>query len=176
MIKIDLKELAEFLVKAKKKAWAGNGKEVKPQRPGFKELSVKEGNWEYRDSYRGFYSAPGQEIVRLKGEPVWHMAYSGGMKPEYYGNLRLAKEVFAFLKKALKKVDEDEPFRGPSRFESEYDELIYHNYPKGDITNFSGCETIKNSRVQFDCTYFEQDYIGGLIVPKNWKDLVIVGE
>ena len=35
---INLKELAVFLVTAKTKTYAGDGNEIDPQRPGFREL------------------------------------------------------------------------------------------------------------------------------------------
>ena len=41
-------KLAEFLVRAKVNAYAGDNAEVVPQRPGFNELEHKEGNLEYQ--------------------------------------------------------------------------------------------------------------------------------
>jgi len=98
-------EFAEFLVRAKKETYAGGGEEVSPQRPGFKELEYKEGDWYYRDSYSGFYQAPGQEVVYFQGKPVWAMAYSGGMKKEFHGDEALAKKTFGFLQKCLSQVE-----------------------------------------------------------------------
>lgn len=156
-MEVDLRELAKFLVKAKKKTYAGNGKEIKPQRPGFKELEFKEGKWHYRDSYAGFFSAPGQEVVRFGGRPVWAMAYSGGMKEKYQGNAKFATEVFNFLKKALNKVGAAKPFRGPERFKT--GDFLYLSKSKGGIKEFRGQERIyyKGRLV------FQQEYIGGLI-------------
>lgn len=70
----DPEQLAGFLVRAKAKTYAGNGKASATQRPGFRELGFSDGAWSYRDSYAGFYSATGQEVVRFKGRPVWMMA------------------------------------------------------------------------------------------------------
>lgn len=157
---INLNELRKFLVKAKISTYAGDGKEVEPQRPGFKELEYKEGNYEYRDSYCGFYSAPGQEIVRVNGKPIWHMAYSGGMKKEFHYNLEFAKRTFNFLRECLKRVSEDKPYRGPDHFkEKDYE---YVNEVEGTIENFSGSEKIlfKGKVV------FEQKYVGGIIIEK----------
>lgn len=155
---LDLKELSKFLVKAKIQSYAGDGKEVQPQRPGFNELEFSDGDWDYRDSYSGFYSAPGQEIVRYKGKPIWSMAYSGGMKQKYHGNFNFAKQTFGFLKKALELVEESKPFRGSENFQE--GDYKYVNEVKGDIRNFKGTEKIfyKDEEV------FRQDYIGGLIV------------
>lgn len=162
-MEFDLEELAEFLVKAKTRTYAGEGAEVPPekvQRPGFEELEYSEGDWNYRDSYSGFFSAPGQEVVRYKGIPVWVMAYSGGMKPEYYGDHEFAEQTFTFLKKALLKVEKSRPFRGPSYFkEGDYE---YFNESKGDVANFKGHEKILFRGKEV----FSQDYFGGLILYK----------
>jgi len=158
---IDLKELTEFLVKAKVETYAGDGAEVDSQRPGFKELEFIEGEWEYRDSYSGFYMAPGQEIVRFEGKPIWSMAYSGGITKKYQGNFDFAKQIFEFLKKALKLVDKNKPYRGPDNFkEGDYE---YVSRVEGDVSWFKG-----NEKILFKGeVVFKQDYIGGLIIDKD---------
>lgn len=156
----NLNELARFLVKAKVQAYAGDGREVSPERPGFEELEFSEGIWNYRDSYSGFFFAPGQEIVRVNGQPVWAMAYSGGMRPEYHGDRAFAKRTFTFLKKALLLVEESRPFRGPNQLqEGDYE---YTDASEGDITDFKGTEHILYQGNEV----FRQHYIGGLIIPK----------
>lgn len=158
---VNLKELAKFLVKAKRQTYAGEGGEVTPERPGFKELEYSEGSYNYRDSYTGFFSAPGQEIVRLKGVPIWSMAYSGGMKPEYHNNVEFAEKTFTFLINALLRVTEDIPFRGPKNFKE--GDFEYINKVEGDIASFRGQEKILFEGKEV----FSQDYIGGLIVHKK---------
>lgn len=157
----DLEKLAEFVVKAKLRTYAGDGKEVKPERAGFKELEYKEGVWAYRDSYTGFYAAPGQEVVRFDGRPIWVMSYNGGMMPEYIGDIEFAKTAFMFLKLALSKVTVSRPFRGPEMLM--YEGWEYRDRGKGDITNFNRGEHIlfKGRKV------FAQDYIGGLVIHKD---------
>ncbi|VVB78803.1 Uncharacterised protein [uncultured archaeon] len=174
--KFNLEELAEFLVKAKKATYAGDGKEVPSQRPGFKELEYNEGDFSYRDSYAGFFMAPGQEYVRFKGEPIWLMSYTGGMNQELFGDVDFAKQTFAFLKKALSLVNMSSPFRGPAVFRSE--KFEYSSSVKGDISSFKGRERIwhdseagekSNGINLYDLDYiFEQDYIGGLVIPKTF--------
>jgi hypothetical protein len=159
---LDLGELTQFLLRARKQGWAGSGQKVivGPQRPGFKEFYYKERNWEYTDSYTGYYYAPGQEVVRFKDIPVWNMAYNGGMTPEYHGRLKFSKEVNVFLKKALLKVESEKPFRGPTWFvEGDFE---YLNHSEGDISNFKGTERIMHCGKEV----FKQDYIGGLIIHK----------
>jgi hypothetical protein len=157
---INLDELTDFLIVAKKQAYAGDGQELKPQRPGFKELEYEQGKWYYRDSYSGFFFAPGQEVVSFEGKPVWAMAYSGGMRPEYHGDVDFAKKIFGFLKKALALIEKSRPFRGPNRLEE--GDLVYVDKSEGDIQEFRGREEISyRGKV-----VFRQDYIGGLIIGK----------
>lgn len=153
-------KIKEFLIKAKKVTYAAGGAEVDPQRPGFKELEYTEGDLNYRDSYTGYYMAPGQEVVRLNGKPVWHMTYSGGMKKEYHGDYDFVHKVFEFLKKCLTLVPEDKPYRGPEEFEE--GDLRYTSELQGDFENFVGTEKIyyKGKEV------FKQVYTGGAIVSK----------
>lgn len=158
-----LGELASFLMRARATGYAGGAKEVSnPQRPGFKEFPpYREGDFEYIDSYSGFYQAPGQEVVRYKGKPAWHMAYSGGMLPEFHGDLAFAKQIYGFLRKALARPNPQKPFRGPARFAEGDFEYLDDN--EGDLADFNGVEriTCKGREV------FRQRYIGGRIVHKE---------
>jgi hypothetical protein len=189
--KADVQELARFLVRAKVQTYAGNQREMdQPQRPGFKELVFKEGRWEYRDSYLGFYSAPGTETVMFDGRPVWAMSYSGTMDKRYYGDEEFASRTFAFLRRALSEVTVERPFRGPNFYFMDEDgqrrwtylcnshgstitSLIEEhlapgasyedNCTLGIITGFVGKEVIQYD----DRQVFVQDFVGGLIVPKT---------
>jgi hypothetical protein len=159
-MQIDLEKLAQFIVDAKKQTYAGDGIEASPERSGFKELEYSKGNWAYRDSYTGYYMAPGQEIVRFEGKPVWAMAYSGGMLPEYQTDKALAKLTFSFLKQALNRVETASPYRGPSFYKNE--EWIYLNDSEGNITDFFGTEHVFYNGLKV----FRQRYIGGIVMPK----------
>ena len=158
---VNLDDLAKFIVRAKKAAYAGEGREVKPQRPQFKELAYTEGGFQYRDSYTGFYQAPGQEVVSFKGNPVWALAYSGGMAVKYHQDIDFALKTFDFLKQALLRVEESRPFRGPNQLtEGDWE---YHDQSYGNITRFKGGEKIF---YRGEVVFF-QDYIGGLIIRKD---------
>ena len=160
-MKLDLDELAKFLVKAKTSTYAVSGKEVLAQRPGFKELEFREGNLSYRDSYAGFFMAPGQEVVRFNNQPIWAMAYSGGMLPEYREGQEFAEKTFSFLKKALMQVRQTRSFRGPQNLKE--GKWEYKNSSKGSVADFNGTEQIYFERKEV----FKQNYIGGLIIPKS---------
>ncbi len=98
--------------------------------------------------------------MRLKGKPIWAMAYSGGMLPEYHGDVKFAKQTFTFLKKCLLRIDVARPFRGPKNFkEGDYE---YKDSSKGDLSDFSGTEHIFYRGKEV----FRQQYIGGLIVAR----------
>ena len=161
MEKINLEELAKFLVKAKVNTYATIDKmKITPERLGFDELEYKEGDFYYRDSYCGFFQAPGMEIVRFKGNPIWTLAYSGGMLEGLQEDVKYANQVFTFLKDALKNVPVEIPFRGPENFTN--DEWKYINKVEGNIVRFIGKEKILHQGREV----FSQDYIGGIVIEK----------
>lgn len=136
-----LKELQEFIDRAGKATYAGDGKyEENPERPGFYELVYdNETPWNYRDSYTGHNRSGGQEVVRYEGKPVWWSGYGGGM---IEGKEDLADETFAFLKKALKEDEKGfDSLRGPHSFLDGDWEYSYTQ--DGGIDDFYGYEEIK---------------------------------
>ncbi len=153
-----LVELAGFLVRAKKSTYAGNGSLVLPQKPGFKELEFRLGDFYYRDSYTGYYQALGMETVYFQNKSVWAMSYNGGMKKDFYS---VSSETFGFLKKALSLVPEEFPFRGPKKFKE--NDFEYSFSFKGNIEQFVGEETIKLKAKKI----YSQNIIGGLIIEKE---------
>jgi hypothetical protein len=155
---INLNALAKFLVEAKTKGGYGFGKEIKPWRKKFKELEYRKDNFYYRDSYSGFFFAPGQEVVYYKNKPVWAMAYSGGMNFKHHKNDKFATEVFKVLGKALANMPLNRPFRGPVRLK--IGNFVYTSKVSGDIKDFAGIERISYKGTEV----FKQHYIGGIIV------------
>jgi len=156
---VNLGELAKFLVKAKINRLAVNRR----QRPGIKEFTFTDGDFEHRDLYHGFYQFQGQEIVKFQGLPVWAMAYNGGMMPDHHGQKDFARQTFNFLKEALIQVDVEVPFRGPREFID--DEWYYCNHiaPGENIERFQGIEWITHERKR---TLYILNYFGGLLIPK----------
>ena len=160
---MDLNRLAKFLVEAKKKTYASANKmDIDSERPLHEELEFSDGEFYYRDSYVGFFQAPGMEEVRIgkEGKTIWTMAYSGEMLPKYQGKLNIlfAKKTFGFLKKALTLIEESKPYRGPEKLKE--GDWKYKCSVGGDIKKFIGHEKIffKEEEV------FSQDYIGGLVL------------
>ena len=166
---INLEELVKFLVRTKKATYAGDGMEVAPERPGCKELEFIEGDWSYRDSYVGFFRAPGQEVVRFRGEPVWTMSYDGGMVPDFRSDITFVRKTFSFLKRALSQVPEDAPYRGPrGQWNGGTTDWLYENGLSfgSDIIDFIGREKIWARITGGSKVVFDQKYIGGLVIPK----------
>lgn len=160
MDKFFLQQLERFLQKAALATYAGNGPDALTQRPGFRELEYKEGEWEYRDSYCGFFESWGQEVVWCQGKVVWTCLYGGGMESEYHENKEFATQTFDFLKKALStKQDSFQP-RGPKKYID--GEWKYTSVLNGDITWFKGNEEI----VYQDKRVFTHEFIGGFAM---WK-------
>ncbi len=161
---VDTNLLQTFLNKAGASTYAGGGKyEETPERAGFRELVFSEGDFDYRDSYAGFYRSWGSEVVRYKGMPVWNSLYGGDVLP---GNEAQAGQIFEFLKKALivKKLSKSVggfSHRGPS--EHIDGEWKYTYQQNGDIQNFSGHEDIYFQGK----LVFTHDVMGGIFIDKS---------
>ena len=153
---MDLNKLQKFIQKAGEATYAGGGKEEEnPERPRFKELVFIEGDWNYRDSYTGFFRARGMEVVRFQNSPIWTASYGGGM---ITGKEDLAKITYTFLKKAMLTKDPTKySARGPQHFTD--GDFEYHYAQDGNIEEFSGYEEIF---YQGDLVFFHR-IIGGII-------------
>lgn len=151
---MDLNKLSKFLVKAKINTYASNGEGgEKVLLDKSKEFTFKEKDLKYRDRYFGSKSFIGEEIVFKKEKPIWGMNYYGGI----VSNNTSEKEVYNFLKQALRKVKENKPFRGPNSFKE--NSFKYINKSKGSIESFFGEEKIycRNKLV------YKLNYHGGII-------------
>lgn len=146
--------LQEFLVKAKANTYASIGENgEKNLEDGSKELVYKEGEWKYRDRYFGSNRFIGEEVVWQNGEIIWAMNYYGGITTSKVS----VKNVYEFLKKALKQVKKDRPFRGPLEFiEGDW---AYYDKSDGMIDCFDGCERILYKKEPV----YELKYCGGVV-------------
>ena len=124
--KIEISELACFLVKAKKATYANKTNKVNSSRKESHDYSYQENNYTYLDSFFG------AENFYKDGKPCWSM--------NYYG--RIIEENFNgdFLKEALLQVDEELPFRGPLFYQK--GEYLYLLRIQGKIDFFQGVEEI----------------------------------
>src|SRR5688572_10901083 len=96
------KELVDFIRESLNNCYLGEMKRAEStERPGAFEMEYSKGDFNYRDSFLGFYTRSGQEVVRYKDKIVWSSNYSGGVTEEYIGNLEFFKKLEIFLRKAL---------------------------------------------------------------------------
>lgn len=151
-----------FLVKAKKNTYATNGEsKEKILGDGSKELTYEEGQYKYRDRYFGHNPFAGEEVVWKSGEFIWVMNYYGKVDFKAILSLRITeKEVYIFLKNAMKQVTEERPFRGPKDFQDE--NFHYTDKSEGNVDNFIGTERIFYKGKEIYRLY----YHGGLVKKK----------
>lgn len=152
-------ELTAALVKAKRAGYAGTDDDESipnPLLPHSKELGWEEEPWTYRDIYFGMTQFTGLETLSHDQQPVWAMAYSGGLtRPS---NSAAYLDLFAFLRGALMLMPVDLPLRGPARHE--IGNRVYTMRCEGTVNRFSGTEVISQSGQ----VLYSARFAGGLIL------------
>jgi len=129
--------LREFLVRAKVRGYAAEGERGETLLvDGGKGLSYREGPYEYRDRYYGVNPFIGEEVVWKGGKAVWAMNYLGAVIDEAVS----PDGVYRFLQRAMRRVEEARPFRGPAVFSD--GNLTYEDASTGDLEGFAGTERI----------------------------------
>lgn len=125
-------EAIEFLTEAKRSTYAAKKNEVESCRPGSHDYEYSKGDYLYIDSYFGGQNFIGEEVLWIKGSPVWSMNYSG----------RVLKEGFSgdFLKEVLALAPKKYPFRGPHVHHN--GDYTYHCIVDERIEWFQGYEEI----------------------------------
>lgn len=147
-------ELHKFLVRAKLNTYASEGEGAERNlADGSKELTYQEDNYSYRDRYFGFNPFIGQEIVWRAGKAIWAMNYIGWVSDESIP----PADLYHFLQKALRRVTQDRPYRGPSHFQD--GEFEYFDENQGGITLFKGTEKITHKAKEV----YRLEYHGGQI-------------
>ncbi len=147
-------QLKEFLVEAKNNTYASESPVVfsEPYLESSKQFQYSSGRYLYRDIFFGSDKFSGIEVVYEDKIPIWTMVYSGGL--DYPIDSR---EVYCFLKKALRNISNEFPARGPRIFREGH--LTYENNYEGSIERFHGEEYIlfNNSEV------YRLSYYGGIV-------------
>lgn len=149
-----LKDLTDFIVRAKAVTYVGGGTPAIPCRPASHDLQFKDGEWSYHDSYFGGRDFLGQEIVYLSGKPVWGMNYYGYIIRE---DLITPEQAGSMIKASLSLLYLEKRFLGG--FSHTEGELTYVDTSEGDPTRFRGREMI----LRGDIVTYELLYHGGLI-------------
>lgn len=146
---LDIDTTIRFLMKAKRNAYAGHGKEIAACRTGSHDLAYQEGNYRYLDTYLGGEQFSGEEAVWLGDAPIWCMNYTGRVTgPDFSGD---------FLKEALFNVPCEAPYRGPAIYRS--GDYSYHCRVDGAFVWFQGYEEIFCREEQVYECYFH----GGMV-------------
>jgi hypothetical protein len=152
--------LIQFLVEAKKHTYASDTSDalVRPLWNGAKQLEYQKGDYLYRDIYFGSVFFAGQEVVEEKERPVWSMVYSGGIVIPSLPREQVAS-VYTFLRKALRLVDVQAPYRGPRQWQD--GPYTYQNDYEGTWERFCGEERILIAGEKV----YKLRYSGGMIIP-----------
>jgi hypothetical protein len=134
---VDINEVqfVKFLIKAKQNTYAGSGVLSQASRTASKDLTFREGDWHYLDTYLGDFHFIGEEAVWYKQIPVWGMNYYGRMLVE-----KIPPGFGEFLKSALLQVPPEMPFRGPEELIGS--DFTYTCYVEGNLEGFRGREFI----------------------------------
>ncbi|SHJ13246.1 Predicted transcriptional regulators [Clostridium cavendishii DSM 21758] len=137
-------ELIDFLCRAKKSTYAGNGSECKASRPSSHDLEYVEDEFKYIDTYLGGEQFSGEEAVWKNDIPLWSMNYVG----------RILDDAFSgkFLKEVLSLVPKENPYRGPIMYEK--GQYKYHCIINGEFEWFQGYEEIYFNNIKvYECFF-----------------------
>ena len=149
--------IRDFLIEAKKSTYAnGTAEKIESSRLGSKDYEYKKGNMLYHDTYFGGTNFIGEEVVYIDNKIYWAMNYYGVTLDENLGEEAMDNA----LRPALMQVGVSEniiPVRGPREYKN--GDFKYTFEVSGDLTNFSGIETIYKN----DKKIYELKCNGGLI-------------
>ncbi|MBX5451374.1 DUF5680 domain-containing protein [Thermogemmatispora sp.] len=160
MARFTQEDFLAFLLEAKRHTYAalGDAASVRPLLPGSRQLEWHVGNWDYRDIYFGMVFFVGQEVVSWQGQPVWSMAYAGGVTAEWAHQEDQVSRIYAFLRQALHRGSRELPFRGPASWKEQ--DLCYVNRVEGNLEVFQGVEEI----VAAGTLVYRLHYCGGFLL------------
>lgn len=142
---INVNEITEFLILAKKNTYAAKNNQVNSCRLNSHDFCYENNNgYVYYDTYLGGEQFVGEEAVWFHQSPVWSMNYAG----------RVIGDCFSgdFLKEALMAVPKEMPFRGPELFTK--GDYLYHCEVNGEFVWFQGYEEIfyLNTKI-YECNF-----------------------
>src|SRR4030043_281302 len=97
-----IRDLLNFILRAKQATYVGGGRQLLPYRLGSHDLQFFEDDWAYHDSYFGESDFIGEELVYFQGKVVWGMNYFGGIiHPERI----TSTEAGVIIKQSLSKMN-----------------------------------------------------------------------
>lgn len=145
----DIRQLIAFRLEANVNTYAAYMNETQSTRLDSHDFTYRNGSYTYHDTYVGGEQFAGEEAIWYEGKSQYAMNYAGRVLGQQFSG--------DFLKEALRKADENMPYRGPEYYES--GEYIYKCNVVGDFKWFQGYEEIYcNNEKVYEC-YFH----GGLL-------------
>lgn len=150
---MNLDNLRKFLVESKELGYSNEKAPTKKESDGSTSMYVDLGDWSSHDNFFGGEPYGGRLIVFYKKQPYWMMVYYGYVSDSWtdFGS------VYGFLRKSLREMSEDHPFRGPKSFKK--GKFEYANKWAGGLGMYSGHETINHDGVKI----YEAWYMGGIV-------------
>ena len=135
---MNIKDLKDFLVKAKKSTYASWEESIKiKERDNSTTLVFENWDFKYHDNYFGWEPYWWREVVFYKWNIVYIMIYYWFV----YSEVSNVGEIYKTLQKALSKIPKDYPYRWPENLKEW--EFEYINNFSWEIDNFSWEEIIK---------------------------------
>lgn len=150
---MEVDSLKQFLLDSNNAGYAGgNSKLWIKNDDGSTTIPYEKGPWKSDDTFYGGEPYGGRIIVFYEKKPYWMMVYYGWVEEGVDHDM-----VYNVLQNALKQMPLEHPYRGPEKYnEGTY---FYTNAWKGDVTQYSGEETISMESNPI----YTASYIGGLV-------------
>jgi hypothetical protein len=123
-----------------------------PRRLPALTIEYRAGDWTFDDNFFGGELYGGRSVVFRAGRPIWMLVYYGWVNAP--GDQ--VRPVYTFLQRAPL-LPPPLPVRGPAEFGA--DGLVYRCAHQGDVTRFSGEETISADGARVYTGWF----VGGLV-------------
>lgn len=142
-------DLVKFLIKAKRDGYASGETTTNKENDGSFSTRSESGDFKFHDNWFGGEPFAGREVVWYQNKPVWMMVYFGEEVAE--------ANAIPTLRKALSKMPDEFPARGPQSLED--GDYKYVNNWKGNIDRFSGEENIYMDGKKV----YSASYKGGLV-------------
>ena len=157
--KEDSMQLLDFILQGKVSGYASGGEgQEKTFDDGSRGFEFIGYGYRYLDRYYGFNPFAGTEhIYSANGTLLWVMNYYGEVLPICPDPMK----VYDFLKKAMRLVSPEYPFRGPAIFEK--GNLKYENEQYGTLDSFHGTESIFKNHEK---VYFLHYHGGKVVAPE----------
>lgn len=151
---MNIKHLRKYKIKSAREGYAsGNEGNWKKEPDGSTTITHESFPWRTHDNFFGGEPFGGREVIFSEDKAVWIMVYYGAIDPRSQN----IKELYGFLQKALSRVPDEAPYRGPMLFEE--GKFRYTNAWEGTLERFSGIEMIYEN----DQKVYETKYVGGLV-------------